>query len=105
MSVSEIANLNIPVDNLNNIISDHSRIENQLQNTNKECGLLKNMMSTLLLKALSPVKADSKSSAISVSPSTSSVTSIQEISDDEVTVVEQPTPSHVSQDTSAVCLQ
>ena len=79
------SNFSIPVDNLSQVMKEHSSIESRLKENNKECGLIKNMMATLLQAAVSPVKPVSKSSALT-SPA-SSLTSIQEISDDDATVV------------------
>ena len=79
------SNFSIPVDNLSQVMKEHSSIESRLKENNKECGLIKNMMATLLQAAVSPVKPVSKSSALT-SPA-SSLTSIQEISDDDATIV------------------
>ena len=79
-------NLSLPVDSLTQVIKEHSSIEEKLKDNNKECGLIKNMMVTLLQAAVSPVKPISKSSALTTSPD-SSLTSIQEISNDDETVV------------------
>ena len=80
------SNFSIPVDNLTQVMKEHSSIESKLKDNNKECGLLKDMMVTLLQAAVSPVKPLSKSSALTTSPA-SSLTSIQEISNDDVTIV------------------
>ena len=85
-STINASNFSIPVDNLTQVMKEHSSIEAKLKDNNKECGILKNMMVTLLQSAVSPVKPMSKSSALTTSPA-SSLTSIQEISNDDVTVV------------------
>lgn len=100
MNVPETSNLKIPVDNIESIISHHSNIEEKITNTNKECGLLKNMMVTLLQSAVSPVKPACVSSALSVSPATS-IASVDVISDvDDVTVIESSLPKPLVGDTS-----
>ena len=85
-STINASNFSILVDNLTQVMKEHSSIESKLKDNNKECGLLKDMMVTLLQAAVSPVKPLSKSSALTISPA-SSLTSIQEISNDDVTIV------------------
>lgn len=92
MNAADISGLNIPVDNLSTLISEHSSIEAKVIDTNKECRVLKNMMNELLQAAVSPVKATVQSSAVTTSPA-SSVTSIEEISDGDVTVIHTPSTS------------
>lgn len=86
MNPADISTLSIPVDKISALVNDHSSIESKILDTNKECDKLKNMMVSLMQAAVSPVKAAVKTSALTSSPA-SSLTSIQEISEDDLTAL------------------
>ena len=65
MSVNQSSSLNISADSIKKLANEHSGMQVKITDAKQECGLLKNMMDTLLQAAVASSKASSKKNSLS----------------------------------------